>query len=454
MRLSILVPSVRPEGLAALEESLKKNSITDDVELVVLVDDELEHVEFHHNRIVIHYPPKRPLSVAHLLHECYKRATGDWIMFGNDDIICETPEWDKQLFKAIDQFGKDGIALFWPDDNMFGPRLACFPIVSKKLLELIQFFPQPYQRYKVDDTLFHAIPNNRRYFLSNIKFRHDNDKGAVGFDLGNGKVYPVIQEAAEFDNAAWKAETARRNKMTAVVNKELGIETPRVMIAILTQEMARRADFYDTIDQLQTPNNVEVFKVKVHAQSPARGRNIAIDQAAEAGCTHILFLDDDVYPPENVLVRLLSHNKDIVTGLYLARHYPHRPYLFDVANPDGSCQWKALRSDERGLVEIVNAGLGVSLIKTSVFEKLEKPYIRLGELETDSWCDDIGFFNRCRAAGFKLYVDLDCMCGHAAGVIVFPEIKDNKWFTNYYTASGEGRPLVPQPEPIQETVGV
>jgi hypothetical protein len=137
MKLSILIPSVRPEGLAAFEQSLKENSLTDNVELVILVDDEHEYIEYHHNRIVIHHPPKQPLSVADLMHECYKSATGDWIMFGNDDVICETKGWDTMVFTAIEQFGKDGMEIFWPDDNMFGIKLACFPIISRKLLDFI-----------------------------------------------------------------------------------------------------------------------------------------------------------------------------------------------------------------------------------------------------------------------------------------------------------------------------
>lgn len=451
MKLSILVPSNRPEGLTALTDSLKKNSVTDDVELVVLVDDENEYIEFHHNMIVIHYPPKQPLSIAHLLHECYKRATGDWIMFANDDIICNTPAWDEMVFKAIEQYGKDGIALFWPDDCMFGVRLSCFPIVSRKFLELVDFFPQPYQRYKVDDTIHYLIPNTRRYFMSNIQFKHDNDKGEIGFKLDDGRVYPVFKEAAEFDNNAWRSESGRRSRMKTIVNKELGIDTPKVMISVLTQEMARRADFYDMFDSIEAPPNVEVMKIKIHSQSPARARNMVIDQAIENGCTHILFLDDDVYPPLNIVSKLLSHDKDVVTGLYLSRSYPHRPYLFHIANPDGSCVWKHLSSSERGLIEIVNAGLGAVLINTKVFEKMEKPYVRLGELESDQWCDDIGFFNRVRKAGFKIYCDLDVWCGHAFSGIIFPEYKDGKWYTNYWTASGEGRPLIEQIEaPIEE----
>jgi glycosyltransferase involved in cell wall biosynthesis len=450
MKLSLLVPSNRPEGLERLRKSLELHSVcADQWELVVLVDDEKEYVEYHHGYTEIHYPPKSPLSIAHLLHECYKLSHGEWVMFANDDITCETPEWDKMLLGAIEQYGKDEVCLFWPDDNMFGPKLSCFPIVSKRMLDMVNFWPQPYQRYKVDDTIHFIVPNTRRFYLSNIKFTHHNADGKAGhgYMLEDRRVYPINQEAGTFDQAAWEAETSRRNQMKRVINEYLGISTPKILVAVPTLEMARRADFYSHMDLIDVPANVEVLKQRMHGQSPAKGRNLAIERAQENACTHILFIDDDVYPPFNIIEKLLAHDKDIVTALYLARHYPHRPYLFCRENPDGSHIWKHLHPDETGLIEVTNAGLGACLIKMSVFDKLEKPYVRLGELEADNWCDDIGLFNRCRKVGFKLYADLDCFCGHAAGVVIFPERRDGKWWTTYYTTSGEGRALIAQPEP-------
>src|SRR5688500_4280979 len=119
--LSLLVPSYRPSGLEALRESLAVHGVWPDTwEVVALVDDERAYVEFQHRYTDIHHPPQRPVSVAHLLHECYTHSRGEWIMFGNDDIVCETPEWDRLIFDAITQHDEDGLSLFWPEDQMFG----------------------------------------------------------------------------------------------------------------------------------------------------------------------------------------------------------------------------------------------------------------------------------------------------------------------------------------------
>ena len=67
-----------------------------------------------------------------------------------------------------------------------------------------------------------------------------------------------------------------------------------------------------------------------HDRSPAHGRNLIVEAAKEFNCTHILFVDDDMaYKPES-LEQLLSHDLDIVTGLYLSRAFPHQPLIFDL----------------------------------------------------------------------------------------------------------------------------
>jgi hypothetical protein len=89
------------------------------------------------------------------------------------------------------------------------------------LLELVSFFPQPYQRYKVDDTINDLMPASRRHFLSHVHFPHSNDHGEVGYPLGDGRIYPVIRDAADCDNAAWQAEAARRRQMKLILNDAL-----------------------------------------------------------------------------------------------------------------------------------------------------------------------------------------------------------------------------------------
>ena len=430
MFLSILCPSNRPEQLKVFVESVMHNRTNYSVEIIVLVDDDKEYVDSSNLDVrVIHYPSTNPLNMGILNQRCYEESLGDWIMLANDDLTCHTVGWDVILRDKIKEHAPDNIGLFWPHDNMFNERLACFPIVSRKVLEMVGFFPTPYRRYKIDDTLHYIHPVERRVYIPEIIFSHDNDKGTIGFNLGDGRIYPIDLEAAKVDNELWETEKLRREEM----KRKLRVNDNqfRVLIGVPTGEITRRASFYDYFNMLEKPNGtVMTF---AHGQSPAKNRNMIIRQALDYDCSHILFIDDDVAFPTHTLSSLLKHDKDIVTALHLRRNHPHQPYIFDLAYEDGSCRQYIPGNEVEGLIEIVACGVGCCLIKTDVFRKLEEPWIRLGELSKDEWCDDIGFFKRVREAGFKIHCDLDLFVGHFAPLTVWPGKQDGKWQTVYDT---------------------
>lgn len=225
----------------------------------------------------------------------------------------------------------------------------------------------------------------------------------------------------------------------------------RVLIGVPTAEYARRADFYDYFNLLEKPAGTGI--TFVHGQSPARGRNMIIKQALDNNFSHILFLDDDVAFSRDLLSRLMAHDKDIVTGLYLMRNYPHAPIIFDEALDDGRCFHHFLSDNESGLVKIVAAGLGACLIKTKVFRDLlpfvEKTahgipiFVTLGELEHDHWCDDLSFFKKARKVTDDIWCDLDTPVGHISSMIAWPAKVDGVWLTSYDT-KGEQTVSTPQ----------
>lgn len=216
----------------------------------------------------------------------------------------------------------------------------------------------------------------------------------------------------------------------------------KIMVGIPTAEFARQAIFYDFYNTLIRPEGT--LCMFAHGQSPARNRNLIIQTALDHECTHIFFLDDDLQFGPETLNKLMAHDKDIVSGYYLMRNYPHKPILFSEALEDGRCRNMFPTNDvEPGLVPMVATGLGCCLIKTEVFKAMEKPWIRLGELETDHWCDDIGFFRRVRALNqFEMWCDLSVMCGHMGVAAIWPSYKDGKWYTIYNT-QGEGQVAFP-----------
>ena len=208
------------------------------------------------------------------------------------------------------------------------------------------------------------------------------------------------------------------------------------MIGVPTGEYGRRADFYDYFNALDKPEGTVIMSS--HGQSPAKNRNLIIEQALEHDCTHVLFIDDDMAFEPDALTRILKHaDKDVVFGLYLLRNFPHYPVIFDEKHDDGRCKFMFLKPEMEGVIEVINGGTGFVLIKTDVFRALEKPWIRLGEIVSDEWCDDVGFFNRVKAAGFHLYCDLSIRLGHMMNVTLWPVKKLDGWYSSYVTGTGD-----------------
>ena len=217
----------------------------------------------------------------------------------------------------------------------------------------------------------------------------------------------------------------------------------KTLIGVTTGEYARRADFYDYYNLIEKPEGAYVSFS--HDRSPAHGRNVLIQLAIDKGFTHILLIDDDMAYPPSALIKLLDHDVDIVSGLYLSRAYPHSPLAFDIADDDGSAFPMYLVPDITArLRPIVAAGLGFLLCKTEIFAKLEKPYIRLGELDPEQWCDDIGFFKRVREAGIQSYVDTEVRVGHMGTMIIWPTLDEKGKWNSMYDTSGQGGVNIPQ----------
>lgn len=148
-------------------------------------------------------------------------------------------------------------------------------------------------------------------------------------------------------------------------------------------------------------------------------RNEVCKQAIASGCSHVFFLDSDVIPPHNTVLRLLSHNLDIVSGIYCRRSPPHGvPVMIRNGN------W-IVDYPKDSLIEVDLVGAGCLLIKTDVLRNLpaqskDKPWFnwkvdkRGTGMEPDGECvsEDFSFNIHARKHGFKIMVDTGIMCRH------------------------------------------
>lgn len=135
-------------------------------------------------------------------------------------------------------------------------------------------------------------------------------------------------------------------------------------------------------------------------------RNLLVREAFDNDIDYIFFLDTDIVGPPDIIDRLLSHGKDIVGGTYRQRKVPFTLLGNQVDH-----------TDTGPLREMVRLPGGCLLVKTSVFEKMTKPYFEFtwpdGGTETS---EDYVFCDKARKLGYKIWMDADVSLklGHLA----------------------------------------
>ena len=163
------------------------------------------------------------------------------------------------------------------------------------------------------------------------------------------------------------------------------------------------------IDKLQT--------IYVPGADIACARNALVEGAIG---DYILFLDDDTIPPINVITKLLSHKKDIVSALYFAKQEPHFPQIF-LENKEHKGRFDSIGEYAKDkLIEVDACGAGCLLIKREVFKKLKKPYFQFtprGE-DTPRIGEDFYFCKKAKEVGYKIYCDTSIICGHLGTKII------------------------------------
>lgn len=175
----------------------------------------------------------------------------------------------------------------------------------------------------------------------------------------------------------------------------------------------------------------------------SRARNAAVAHFLESDCTDLLFIDSDIeFEPESVL-KLLRHNKEVVSAAYPKKYYVLDRVFYGEEIVDfvisGNVQ---MNSD--GLVECTYAPTGFLMIQRGVFEKMTKAYpnlkysndingygdldtfydffqvsVRNGILESEDW----GFCSLWRELGGKILMDPTISLGH----IGWHKFSGNPW---------------------------
>jgi hypothetical protein len=125
-------------------------------------------------------------------------------------------------------------------------------------------------------------------------------------------------------------------------------------------------------------------------------------------CSHILFIDSDMRFPQDLISRLLAHDLDIIATNCARRRMPTGPTA-QVYKPDGERELVWTMPESKGLQEVHSVGMGVMMIKSSVFKALSEPWYETPWRHDKRGYigEDVFFCRKAREAGFKIWIDHD-----------------------------------------------
>jgi GT2 family glycosyltransferase len=205
---------------------------------------------------------------------------------------------------------------------------------------------------------------------------------------------------------------AEFKRATYIVSHEHGL--PHVLIATITGRQYMNA-FADSrqeamVHALTRGFNVTSFNVACCLIDESR--NLSIEEALKASCDFVLFLDDDMLLPSDLVPRLVGvskeHDADVVGVLCTSRQRPARLIGFDTEGVQFTAEDARRYHADRMVVEAGGVGTGVMMVRTSIFERLEKPHFSFD----GGHGEDFGFCKKVWLAGGKVVCDFGVESRH------------------------------------------
>ena len=179
--ISLLLPTRgRPAFVERLFQSIVETAADSSrIEVVLYVDDDdvgSQQLDSSVLRVIRIVGPR--MSMGGYNSACLARASGDIIMLVNDDMFMRTKGWDQRLVELHQGF-PDGVYLAYGDDLFKKRSLCTFPIVSRRVCELLVApYPVEYRGAFIDVHLFDIFKRlehagfDRLCYLDEVVFEH------------------------------------------------------------------------------------------------------------------------------------------------------------------------------------------------------------------------------------------------------------------------------------------
>lgn len=182
-----------------------------------------------------------------------------------------------------------------------------------------------------------------------------------------------------------------------------------LLIAIPSRGMVS-TDFVSSLLAQDNPLNMTIqYRFEVGGEIGS-SRNSLVSFALKNQVEYLVFIDDDVIVPANLLNKLIYWAKkghDVVSGVYYSKQIPPQPLVFKGRGNGYASDWK--------LNDVINdadgIGMGMALIKTEVFKNIPRPWFKsvVNQQSTDdaliSIDESLYFCDKLKSQDIKILVD-------------------------------------------------
>ena len=130
---------------------------------------------------------------------------------------------------------------------------------------------------------------------------------------------------------------------------------------------------------------------------------------------YLFSVDSDISFQPDTLKKLLSHNVDVVAGMYIQRQ-PGQQVL-EIYRKGRNVPYADLKG--KGLVEIDGCGFGCVLVKSKVFTEIGYPqFVYKSALDHKNTISEDNYFcAQAKQKGFKVYADTTILCNHHGSTV-------------------------------------
>lgn len=205
----------------------------------------------------------------------------------------------------------------------------------------------------------------------------------------------------------------RNAKQIVTKSSNMSLAKKKILIAIPTARNIEPTTFKSIYD-LEVPDGYVTDFQFFFGYNVDQVRNLIADWTVN-NYDYLFSVDSDISFPANTLTKLLAHDRDVVSGLYIQRKPgEHILEVYEHNAHGGVSNIPYEKIKDRGLVEIASCGFGCVLVKAEVMRTVGYPQFQYHSAinHANTISEDVDFCCKALAKKFRIWADTSIQCAH------------------------------------------